>query len=186
MFKFSPYTRFISAQCLARTIDWVDIIALNWITLQLTGSAIYIAYINFARLIPQLVFAFVIGKMIDRISSTKLMYLIHLANIVLTVGVVGAFWQQWNIYLILVIIMARSFFQAIDTIQRNALIPSFVTEEKLHKAISLNALILNVSRLIGPFIGGLLLGAISSYIVLALPIVGSICVILLNLSLIHI
>lgn len=180
MFKFNPYVRFISAQCVARTIDWVDIIALNWITLQLTGSAIYIAYINFARLIPQLVFAFVIGKMIDRISSTKLMYMIHLANIVLTVGVVGAFWQQWNIYLILVIIMMRSFFQAIDTIQRNALIPSFVTEEKLHKAISLNALILNVSRLIGPFIGGILLGAISSYIVLALPIIGSICVILLN------
>ncbi|MCU5746935.1 MFS transporter [Staphylococcus sp. SQ8-PEA] len=180
MFKFNAYSRFIVSQCIARTIDWIDIIALNWITLQLTDSAIYIAYVNFARLIPQLAFAFIIGKLIDSVRSTKLMYIIHSFNMLLTLCIVGAFWQQWNIYVILAVIMARSFFQAIDTIQRNALIPSFVTEEKLHKAISLNALILNVSRLIGPFIGGLLLGTISSHIVLALPMIGSICVIVLN------
>lgn len=178
--KFNPYHRFISAQCIARTIDWMDIIALNWITLQLTGSAVFIAYINFARLMPQLAFAFIIGKMIDTVQSTKLMYLIHIANIGLTICIVSAFVQSWNIWIILLFVMVRSFFQAIDTVQRNALIQSFVTADKLHKAISLNALILNISRLIGPFIGGLLLTSINPNFVLLLPIIGSICVILLN------
>lgn len=181
--KFNPYHRFISSQCIARTIDWVDIIALNWITLQLTGSAIYIAYINFARLMPQLAFAFIIGKLIDTVSSTKLMYIIHLFNMLLTVSVVCAFWQKWNIYIILFIIMVRSFFQAIDTIQRNALIQSFVSPDRLHKAISLNALILNLARLIGPFLGGLLLAQFNSNVVLSLPILGSLMVILLNQTL---
>ncbi|WP_323703736.1 MFS transporter [Mammaliicoccus sp. Dog046] len=178
--KFNPYRRFISAQCIARTIDWMDIIALNWITLQLTGSAVFIAYINFARLMPQLAFAFIIGKIIDTVRSTKLMYIIHIANIVLTICIVSAFVQSWNIWIILLCVMVRSFFQAIDTVQRNALIQSFVTADKLHKAISLNALILNISRLIGPFIGGLLLTSINPNFVLSLPIIGSICVILLN------
>ena len=181
--KFNPYHRFISSQCIARTIDWVDIIALNWITLQLTGSAIYIAYINFARLMPQLAFAFIIGKLIDTVSSTKLMYIIHIFNMLLTVSVVCAFWQKWNIYIILFIIMVRSFFQAIDTIQRNALIQSFVSTDRLHKAISLNALILNLARLIGPFLGGLLLAQLNSNVVLSLPILGSLMVILLNQTL---
>lgn len=92
--KFNPYHRFVSSQFIARTIDWVDIIALNWITLQMTGSAVYIAYINFARLMPQLAFAFVIGKIIDTVSSTKLMYIIHCANMLCTVCVVYAFWQK--------------------------------------------------------------------------------------------
>lgn len=181
--KFNPYHRFVSSQFLARTIDWVDIIALNWITLQLTDSAIYIAYINFARLMPQLLFAFVIGKLIDTVSSTKLMYIIHTFNILLTMCVVFSFLHEWNIYIILVIIMARSFFQAIDTIQRNTLIQSFVSPDQLHKAISLNALILNISRLLGPFIGGLLLAQLNSNYVLSLPILGSIVVIILNQTL---
>ncbi|UXV29608.1 MFS transporter [Mammaliicoccus sciuri] len=181
--KFNPYHRFVSSQFIARTIDWVDIIALNWITLQMTGSAVYIAYINFARLMPQLAFAFIIGKIIDTVSSTKLMYIIHCANMLFTVCVVYAFWQKWNIYLILSIIMVRSFFQAIDTIQRNALIQSFVTPDKLHKAISLNALILNIARLTGPFIGGILLAQLNSNIVLSLPIIGSLMVILFNQTL---
>ncbi|MFI3546089.1 MFS transporter [Mammaliicoccus sciuri] len=181
--KFNPYHRFVSSQFIARTIDWVDIIALNWITLQMTGSAVYIAYINFARLMPQLAFAFIIGKIIDTVSSTKLMYIIHCANMLFTVCVVYAFWQKWNIYLILSIIMVRSFFQAIDTIQRNALIQSFVTPDKLHKAISLNALILNIARLTGPFIGGILLAQLNSNIVLSLPIIGSLMVMLFNQTL---
>ena len=89
--KFNPYHRFVSSQFIARTIDWVDIIALNWITLQMTGSAVYIAYINFARLMPQLAFAFIIGKIIDTVNSTKLMYIIHCANMLFTVCVVYAF-----------------------------------------------------------------------------------------------
>ncbi|MBO3075960.1 MFS transporter [Mammaliicoccus vitulinus] len=181
--KFNSYHRFVSSQFIARTIDWVDIIALNWITLQLTGSAIFIAYINFARLMPQLAFAFIIGKLIDTVSSTKLMYIIHLFNMLLTLCVACAFWQKWNIYIILSIIMLRSFFQAIDTIQRNALIQSFVTPDQLHKAISLNALILNIARLAGPFLGGLLLAQFHSNIVLSLPILGSLMVILFNQTL---
>ncbi|WP_279389518.1 MFS transporter [Mammaliicoccus sciuri] len=93
------------------------------------------------------------------------------------------FWQKWNIYLILSIIMVCSFFQAIDTIQRNALIQSFVTPDKLHKAISLNALILNIARLTGPFIGGILLAQLNSNIVLSLPIIGSLMVMLFNQTL---
>lgn len=181
--KFNPYHRFVSSQLVARTIDWIDIIALNWLTLQLTDSAMFIAYINFARLMPQLAFAFVIGKLIDTVSSTKLMYMIHGFNILLTLGVVYSFAQEWNIYYILIIIMARSFFQAIDTVQRNALIQSFVTRSHLNKAISLNALILNISRLAGPFIGGILLAQLQPSIVLSLPIMASIAVILLNQTL---
>lgn len=178
--NFSPYNRFITSQFIARTIDWIDIIALNWITLQLTGSPIYIAYINFARLMPQLLFALVIGKLVDSVHSTKLMYIVHFSNMFFTVLIMYAFTHAWDIYIILFILMVRSFFQAIDTVQRNTLIQAFVAPQKVHKAISLNALILNISRLIGPLLSGILLAQLSNQIILLLPFIGSIFVILLN------
>ncbi|WP_414053108.1 MFS transporter [Macrococcus animalis] len=64
--------------------------------------------------------------------------------------------------------------------QRNKVLPSFTTPEKLKQIISMNALLINITRIIGPFIGGILLAYIAYESLLLIPIISSVCIILLN------
>ena len=48
--------------------DWMDQVALNWLVYQLTGSALDLGWLNFARLAPILVFTLIGGVVADRVE----------------------------------------------------------------------------------------------------------------------
>src|SRR5215208_1995928 len=54
--------------------DWMDQIALNWLIYDLTGSAVYLGVLNFARLFPILLFTLIGGVVADRVERRRLMF----------------------------------------------------------------------------------------------------------------
>ncbi|WP_414053214.1 MFS transporter [Macrococcus equi] len=174
-----PLQRFLAGQLIQRTSDWIDIIVLNWAILHVTHQPMALAILNMMRLLPQLLFALVTGKIVDLMRTKQLMYSVHILNIVLTIFLCISFYEQ-HILSIYSIIALRAYIQSIDNIQRNKVLPGFTTSDKLKQIISMNALLINVTRIIGPFIGGMLLVYFDVELLLLIPVISSLCVLILN------
>jgi len=174
-----PLQRFLKGQLIQRTSDWIDIIVLNWAILHVTHQPMALAILNMMRLLPQLLFALVTGKIVDLMGAKHLMYWVHILNIMLTIFLCISFYNH-HLLLIYSIIAIRAYIQSIDNIQRNKVLPGFTTSDKLKQVISMNALLINVTRIIGPFIGGVFLAYVDAELLLLIPIISSLCVLLLN------
>lgn len=177
-----PLKRFFFGQFIQRTSDWIDIIVLNWAILHITHDPMALALLNMMRLLPQLIFVFITGKVVDCVQAIKLMYTVHTFNILLTVILCISFYEQ-QLYIIYVVIAVRAYIQSIDNIQRNKALPNFTTTDQLKQIISMNALLINITRIIGPFIGGILLAYTTYELLLFIQVLSSLGVILLNRTL---
>ena len=146
---------------LSNSGDWMDQIALNWLVYQLSGSAVQLALLNLFRLAPILFFTLVGGVIADRAERRKLLFVTQfvammlafiLATLVLT-GVV----QIWMVFIIAI---GRGVVLSFNQPARQSLISDLVPREDLKNAIALNSATLNLSRVLGPMLGGLLIATV--------------------------
>ena len=141
--------------------DWMDQIALNWLVYQLTGSAVYLGVLNLCRLAPVLLFTLVGGVVADRVERRRLVFTTQTSAMVLAfvlatlvaTGVVS-FWM------VLVIAVGRGITLSFNQPARQSLISDLVPPQSLMNAIALNSATLNLTRIIGPAIGGGLIATV--------------------------
>jgi predicted MFS family arabinose efflux permease len=72
-------------------------------------------------------------------------------------------WVEAPFWLFAAVVSLRSVFLAMDPPVRGAVIPHLVPPEKIAQALALNTAVLNMSRLIGPAIAGLLLTGMEAH-----------------------
>ncbi len=135
--------------------DWMDQVALNWLVYQITDSAIALALLNFFRLTPILVFTLIGGVVADRVERRRLMFttqtvamLLALALAVLVSTGVVQFWM------VLLVAVGRGIMMSFNQPARQSLISELVPPDDLQNAIALNSATLNLTRVMGPAIGG--------------------------------
>lgn len=141
--------------------DWMDQVALNWLVYQLSGSAVQLALLNFCRLAPIFVFTLVGGVVADRAERRSLLFTTQfvamvLAFILATLTITGIV-QIWMVFLIAV---GRGVVLSFNQPARQSLISELVPREDLKNAVALNSATLNLTRVLGPTIGGLLIATI--------------------------
>ena len=137
--------------------DWVMSIALPMYVYQLTGSALATSGMFVARLLPALILGSVAGVFVDRWDRKRTMVV---ANLLLAAAlppllvVRSADWV-WVVYIVgAAQSVIGQFFQPAE----NALLPRLVDDAHLVTANSLNALNNNLARLLGPALGGSVMG----------------------------
>lgn len=141
--------------------DWMDQIALNWLMYTLTNSPVYLGLLNFCRLAPILLFTLIGGVVADRVERRRLMFttqsvamvLALVLAILVSTGVV----QVW---MVLLIAAGRGIMLSFNMPARQSLISELVPSEDLMNAIALNSATLNLTRVIGPAIGGGLIATV--------------------------
>lgn len=141
--------------------DWMDQLAFNWLVLQLTGSPFDLGLVNFFRAVPILLFTLIGGAAADRFERRRLMMVTQsfamllalLLGVLVSSGLV-------NIWLIFVIAALRGTMMSFNLPARQSLISDLVPEDDLPNAIALNSATLNLTRIIGPSIAGLLIVAV--------------------------
>jgi MFS family permease len=142
----------------SNTGDWMDQVAIGWLIWELTGSGAYLGIMSFCRAFPILVFTLFGGALADRLERGKLMQVTQtfammlallLALLVFT-GVV----QVWHV---LAIAALRGVMLSVNLPTRQALLSDIVDREHLSNAIALNSATMNLTRIIGGSIGGLLI-----------------------------
>jgi len=151
---------FFSGQAVSLIGTWMQQVAMSWLVYRLTGSALLLGVISFASQFPSLLMAPFAGALADRWSryhivvTTQLLSLVQasvLALLVLTDAV-----AVWHLMALSVTI---GLINGVDIPARQALMIRLIgSPDDLPNAIALNSSMFNAARLIGPAIGGVLIG----------------------------
>ncbi|WP_340609271.1 MFS transporter [Xenorhabdus bharatensis] len=143
--------------------NWVQQIAIGWVAYRLTESAGALGLLSLCNNIGVLILAPFAGVWIDKLNKHRLIYytqaLFLLEALVLAVLSVTGSIQFWHL---VTLSLTMSVVAAIDMPLRQTLVAELVNEkELLSNAVALNSLSFNLSRIIGPAIGGYLLANVS-------------------------
>jgi MFS family permease len=137
--------------------DWVLIVALPFYIYNQTGSTLATGVMLMAQTLPRILVGSVAGVFVDRWNRKRVMVCADLSRalLLLLLLLVRDSSSLWLIYVVAAV--QASIAQFFDP-AKNALLPNLVGQEYLSTANSLNILNNNLARLIGPVIGGVLLG----------------------------
>jgi MFS family permease len=136
--------------------DWTLLLTLPFYVFQMTGSTLASGAMFVVQVFPRVVFGSLAGVFVDRWNRKWTMIVADLsrAALLLVLLVVQSGSLLWVVYVVGVVqTMITLFFSP----ARNALVPDIVDEDHLIAANSLDGISDNLTRLIGPPLGGALL-----------------------------
>ncbi|MCX6024548.1 MAG: MFS transporter, partial [Chloroflexi bacterium] len=143
--------------------DWMDQIAFNWLVYDLTGSAVSLGIVNFARMIPVLLFTLLGGVVADRMERRRLLFVTQTGAMLLAfllAGLVASHLVQF--WMVVLIAMGRGTMLSFNAPARQSLISDLTPPADLMSAVALNSATLNLTRVLGPSIGGALLATVGT------------------------
>lgn len=153
------YRLYFFGQAISVTGTWMQSLALSWLVLSLTSSAIKLAFVNVLQFAPTLVFGLIAGVVADRVPKRYLLVLTQSIAAISSATLALLIWSDrialWQVYLIALIVGINN---AFDMPSRQAFVSEMVGREDLANAIALNSTLFNMGRLVGPALAGLVLG----------------------------
>lgn len=135
-------------------------VALGWLVYDLTGSEAQLGGIALARAIPTILLSLFGGTLADQVDRRRLLLVTQSTAALLLVLLAVAISVGWtSLPLLYGFALATSSAMAFDSPARQALIPQLVPRERLPNALTLNVLAFDTAAVIGPAVGGVLIGA---------------------------
>lgn len=139
---------------------WMQNFALGAFGWELTHSAGYVALLNFANLGPLLLLSILGGVLADAVNRKVLLLIAQSEQLVMSLALAWVVrGQHPSQGAILLCVLAVGVGNALNGPVFSAVLPILVGRRDLPGAVSLQSVQLNLSRVIGPAIGGLLLPA---------------------------
>ena len=134
---------------------WMQNIALGWLVLELSNSAFWLGVVGFAASAPMLVFTLLGGVIADQVDRRRLLMRTQAAMMIFAFVLAGLTWfKVVNLPEIMLLAFATGVAMSLNAPSYQALVPQLVPREDLTNAIALNSAQFNLSRVIGPTLGG--------------------------------
>lgn len=134
-------------------------VALSWLVYDLTGSEAQLGGIALARALPTIVLSLFGGTLADQVDRRRLLIVTQSTAALLLTLLALAVSAGWtSMPLLYAFALATSSAMAFDSPARQALIPALVPRERLANALTLNVLAFDTAAVLGPSIGGFLIG----------------------------
>ena len=156
--RIRNYRLYFTAQLISVSGTWMQTVAQSWLVLRLTGSGVDLGIVVGLQFLPMLLFGPVGGLVADRINKRRLLYLTQAGGgvlaLVLGILVVTHEVQLWQVYVLAAMLGMVNVF---DNPARQTFIMEMVGREDLPNAVSLNTVVMNASRVVGPAIGGVII-----------------------------
>jgi MFS family permease len=154
---------FFGGQTISLIGTWMTRIATSWLVYRLTGSALLLGTVSFAGQIPTFLVAPFAGVWVDRLNRRNvLVWTQTLAMIQSFLLAALTFSGHITIALILTLSVMQGIINAFDMPGRQAFMVEMVGDRAdLGNAIAINSSMVNVARLIGPSLAGMLIAATS-------------------------
>ena len=134
---------------------WMQNVAQGWLVLSLTGSAFWLGVVGFAGAIPFLIFTLFGGVVADRVNKRRLLLVTQSVMMVLAFVLAGLAWLKIiTVWEVVVLAFLNGMAMAMNAPSYQALVPRLVPREDLTNAIALNSAQFNMSRILGPTLGG--------------------------------
>jgi MFS family permease len=136
---------------------WMQNVVLAAFAFDLTGTASFVSVVVFAQLGPLLLFSLAGGALADMLDRRGLLIAVAIEQMVLSVALAWvADSPSPSKVAIVAIVFAIGVGQAIHAPTYSSLLPNLVPTRDLAGAVSLNSANMNLSRVVGPAIGGVL------------------------------
>jgi MFS family permease len=147
---------FWSGNFLSNIGTWMQNVAQGWLVLLLTAnSAFWLGVVGFAGSIPFLFFTLFGGVIADRVNKRRLLLWTQSVMMVLAFLLAGlAYWHRISVWGVALIAFLNGPAMSMNAPSYQALVPRLVKREDLTNAIALNSAQFNLSRIIGPTLGG--------------------------------
>ena len=156
--RIRNYRLYFTAQLISVSGTWMQTVAQAWLVLHLTDSGVALGIVVGLQFLPMLLFGPFGGLVADRVNKRRLLYLTQAAGGVLAL-VLGALVvthtvQLWQVYCLAALLGMVNVF---DNPARQTFIMEMVGRDDLPNAVSLNTVVMNASRVVGPAIGGVVI-----------------------------
>jgi MFS family permease len=155
----SPGYRYLwCASLLWNQARWMDRVVLGWVVLAMTNSAWDLAVMEALRWLPLLLFGMAGGAVADRVDRRWLLigaqglalFVCTATAILLALG-----WFNFGLAALATFLLGMQW--AVDWPTRRALIPDLVGRELTMNAVALEAVSMNLTRIVGPLTAGWLI-----------------------------
>ena len=157
--KSRNFRLYFGGMCISLIGTWIQQIAMSWLVYRLTGSIFLLAMVTFMSQIPILLVTPFVSVFVDRIDKRKILIFTQSFSmcqaLLLALLTFSGSIAVWHILLLSLLLGCVN---ALDNPTRQAFYPGLVPQAHLGNAIALNSTVINGSRLIGPAIGGVLIG----------------------------
>ena len=154
------FARYMAGETISMVGTWMQIFAQGWVLTSLTHSAIVLGGITFSSGIPMLLLTLIGGNVADRFDKRRILY--RRAHGADSIGVAILGWlvaiqtiQIWHIFVAATILGVAAAFEVPATA---AFVPELVPREHIGTAIALDRSSFHFTRLLGPALGGWLIG----------------------------
>jgi MFS family permease len=155
------FRRYVSGQALSLIGTWVETVAQALLVLQLTHSGTILGLTTAARYAPILILSPYAGLLVDRYAKRHVLLAtqagLGLVSAALGVSVLTGAVRLWQVIVLALLFGTLS---AVDNPARQAFVQEVVGRDLVRDAVTLNATMVNVARVIGPTVAAVLAATI--------------------------
>lgn len=151
------YRLFFIGQSISNTGNWLTNVALTLLVLRLTGSGVAVGLLAACQYGPILLLSPWGGAVADRSDKRRLLFATQSLEMAQSVGLaVVAFMPHPSLAAIYVLSVAGGMLLSLDNPLRRSFVTEMVRAEDIPNAVVLYSMIINLSRVFGPALAGLL------------------------------
>ena len=158
-FKNRNYRLYFTGQSISLLGTWMQKTAVSWVVYSLTHSKFMLGVTLFATMFPSFIFSFIGGVVADRYNRYKVLLLTQVVSMVQALLLTALiFFKNYTVWEVIALSVVLGIINAFDVPARQSLVIDMVKDKKdLPNALALNSSMVNLSRLIGPGIAGLII-----------------------------
>jgi len=155
------YRRYFVGQMVSLSGTWMQTVAALWLVLSLTGSGVAVGLTTALQFLPMLLFGAWGGLLADRFSKRKLLMatqaLMAIPALGLFIVTEAGIAAPWMVFLA---VFAMGSVNAVDNPTRQSFAIEMVGPDRVVNAVSLNSVIVQSARIVGPAFAGLLIAGV--------------------------
>ncbi len=154
------YRRYFTGQVISLSGTWMQTVAAIWLILSLTDSGVAVGLTTALQFLPMLLFGAWGGLLADRMSKRRLLIVTQALMAIPAMGLFAV--TATGIVtpvMVYVAVFAMGLVNAVDNPTRQSFVIEMVGPDRVVNAVSLNSVIVQSARIVGPAIAGLLIAA---------------------------
>src|SRR5579862_8150528 len=154
---------FFGGQSISLIGTWMTRVATSWLIYRLTGSALLLGTVSFAGQIPTFLLAPFAGVLVDRLDRRRVLVWTQALAMIQSLALAAlTLTHLINIHEVLALSVFQGLINAFDMPGRQSFMVQMVEDRgDLSNAIAINSSMVNLARLVGPSLAGLVIAATS-------------------------
>lgn len=172
------YRRYFTGQLISLSGTWMQTVAAIWVVLSLTGSGVAVGLTTALQFLPMLLIGAWGGLLADRFPKRRLLMTTQALMAIPAVGLFAVTATgvvvPWMVFLA---VFAMGAVNAVDNPTRQSFVIEMVGPDRVVNAVSLNSVIVQAARIVGPAFAGILIataGVVPCFAINALTFVAMI------------